>query len=62
MQTTLTFIAVVAVVAAGSLPFVFLWRHPGKKMDLPPYRHWLVAMITLAAVSGVAVVVHLMTR
>lgn len=62
MQTTLTFIAVVAIVAVILLPFAFLWRHPGKKMDLPPYRHWLALIIALTGVSIAAVVIHLMTR
>jgi cytochrome c biogenesis factor len=43
-------LAVICVVAAAVIPFAFLKRHPGKTMDAPGYRHWLVSMFVLIAV------------
>ena len=51
MGLFLTILAVICVVAAAVLPFAFLMKHPGKTMDAPGYRHWLVSLFVLIAVS-----------
>ncbi len=53
-------LAVICVVAAAVIPFAFLKRHPGKTMDAPGYRHWLVSLFVLIAV-GLASLVLIVT-
>jgi hypothetical protein len=49
MGKFLIILAVICVVAAAAIPVVFLKRHPGKTMDTPGYRHWLVSLFALVA-------------
>lgn len=62
MQGTYIFVAVAAVAVAILLPIIFVLRHPGKKMDLSPYRPWLVGTLVLAAVSLLATFLAVATQ
>jgi hypothetical protein len=56
MRTGSLFILIGSLVVAAGLPLVFLFRHPGKKMDENPYKHWLIGT-SVAVVVGLAALV-----
>ena len=62
MLNTFIAVAVVAAALAILIPIVFLFRHPGKKMDISPYRSWLVGTLVLAAVSLLATFLAVVTQ
>ena len=51
MRTGSLIILIGSVVVAAGLPVVFLFRHPGKKMDEKPYKHWFIGTSVAVAVG-----------
>jgi quinol-cytochrome oxidoreductase complex cytochrome b subunit len=53
MRTVSLIIMIASIAIAAGLPIAFLFRHPGKKMDDKPFRHWIIS-ISVAVVIGLA--------
>ena len=61
MRTASFVIMIGSIAIAACLPVVFLFRHSGKKMDNPPFRHWFVGTCVALAVGLAALIVYGLT-
>lgn len=56
MRTISLVILIGCLVVSIGLPLVFLFRHPGKKMDEKPFRSWIITT-SLAVVVGLGALI-----
>ena len=61
MRTANLIIIIGSVVTAAGLPLVFMFRHPGKKMDDAPFRYWIVGTSAAVVIGLAALVVYGLT-
>lgn len=56
MRTASLVVMLASLAVAACLPLLFLFRHPGKKMDDRPFRHWIIS-VSVALVVGLAALI-----
>ena len=61
MRTVSLIIVIGSIVTAAGLPLLFLFRHPGQKMDDKPYRRWIISTSVAVVIGLVALIVYGLT-